>query len=876
MKKILVAILAVAMLLSICLVPAMATDAEDFDPAAKTPIVGVLVNGANWYAADLTPYLGQDNVWVEVPLDVTKLNSGIENYFSLRTNVNSVGNMTDTSVDLLATAQENASGSFVCSQPWCGDGFAMYTDRRINIQIQIDKGNGWETLSGDAEYKKDFTTVLGQFQSGDWFNAARNIVLPEFSGAVKARALVNLHVGKDITAMETFPGIDGSYAMNQMGWYFYNSPTLNVRFNGTWYGVDLQSYVEQAKQADSPLTTWVYCPIPLSAVNNNNWNYINLSSNVANGGNGSIDKVNVTMLFSDWGDGQSFGSADQYCNGGWGGYGTTVNAQLELYDGRQWVRAHDVESVYNTNGGAPVLGYFTGNSTWYNYARNIYAGGLDMTKYTGARIAVNVAIGGDVAANPALITGDIVHILNPIEETPQYTVTVTAGEGGTVSGAPTDKVFQGDKVTLTATPNTDYTFLGWYDGETLVSNSNPYEHTVTADIALTAKFLYVDPTVYYNITATAGEGGTVTGAPTDKVQEGTAINLTAVPNEGYRFIGWFDGETKVSEETAYSFSATADVVLTAKFEAIPTYTVTATATQGGTVSGAPEGAVLEGASVTLTAAANEGFKFVGWYEGETLVSADAAYTFIATKSIALEGRFVDASHKTSPDTPGAATSTADSDQAAVKVRINGFWFGTYLNDYKGDNDVWVPVYIDISKLNANAENYFNVSSNVINHGNFTDSSVDLYATFADEGHQSFLTNHQWCDSGWALYNDRNINIKLQVFDGTQWITLVPGETPCYDEHTVLGMFADDGNWYNAARNMTIGDLSGYQHARVLVHMNVGSKLEVGSDYAEESFATFLDNPAPGTGDSTPLTLLAVLMVAAAAGFVLTVANKKRA
>ena len=48
-----------------------------------------------------------------------------------------------------------------------------------------------------------------------------------------------------------------------------------------------------------------------------------------------------------------------------------------------------------------------------------------------------------------------------------------------------------------------------------------------------------------------------------------------------------------------------------------TYTVTANAETGGTVSGG--GTVLDGESITLTATADEGYTFDGWYDGDTKV-----------------------------------------------------------------------------------------------------------------------------------------------------------------------------------------------------------------------------------------------------------------
>ena len=54
-----------------------------------------------------------------------------------------------------------------------------------------------------------------------------------------------------------------------------------------------------------------------------------------------------------------------------------------------------------------------------------------------------------------------------------------------------------------------------------------------------------------------------------------------------------------------------------------TYTVTANAETGGTVSGGGE--VAEGSGITLTAAANEGYTFDGWYDGETKVCDTAEF-----------------------------------------------------------------------------------------------------------------------------------------------------------------------------------------------------------------------------------------------------------
>ncbi len=81
--------------------------------------------------------------------------------------------------------------------------------------------------------------------------------------------------------------------------------------------------------------------------------------------------------------------------------------------------------------------------------------------------------------------------------------------------------------------------------------------------------VYSQPATY-EITATANpaEGGNVTGAGT--YEEGAQVTLTATANNGYNFVNWTDATGEVSTEATYNFTATADVALTANFDAVPT------------------------------------------------------------------------------------------------------------------------------------------------------------------------------------------------------------------------------------------------------------------------------------------------------------------
>lgn len=71
----------------------------------------------------------------------------------------------------------------------------------------------------------------------------------------------------------------------------------------------------------------------------------------------------------------------------------------------------------------------------------------------------------------------------PIQITKQYTLTVSAGDGGSVSTAG-GTFSQGTQVSITAIPNDGYIFAGWTNG----SNDNPLNLTLNSDTSLTANF----------------------------------------------------------------------------------------------------------------------------------------------------------------------------------------------------------------------------------------------------------------------------------------------------------------------------------------------------------------------------------------------------
>lgn len=147
----------------------------------------------------------------------------------------------------------------------------------------------------------------------------------------------------------------------------------------------------------------------------------------------------------------------------------------------------------------------------------------------------------------------------PAQVIKQYTLSITAGDGGSVSTIG-GTFSQGTQVSITATPNVGYTFNSWSNGST----DNPITFTLNSDISLTANF---DEVInYYLLSVTYNEGGTITsslGSPiTGTYEQGTELTLTVNSYDGYQFVSWSDGETSVER----NISVQSDMELEAIFE----------------------------------------------------------------------------------------------------------------------------------------------------------------------------------------------------------------------------------------------------------------------------------------------------------------------
>jgi uncharacterized repeat protein (TIGR02543 family)/prepilin-type N-terminal cleavage/methylation domain-containing protein len=231
------------------------------------------------------------------------------------------------------------------------------------------------------------------------------------------------------------------------------------------------------------------------------------------------------------------------------------------------------------------------------YVNNGDSQTFTMTPNTGYHISSLTVDGSPVAIAPMYTFSNISasHMINVGFEINKYTLTYNAGTGGTISGVTPQTVNHGsDGTVVTAVPNTGYHFVNWSDN----GSTNPVrqDKNVTADLTTTATFA-IDT---YTITSSTGANGTISPLGATTVNYGANQSYTITPNAHYHIATVTVDGTAVAASSPYVFNnVTADHTIAVTF-AINTYTITASATSGGSISPSDTITVNEGDSQTFT------------------------------------------------------------------------------------------------------------------------------------------------------------------------------------------------------------------------------------------------------------------------------------
>lgn len=257
-------------------------------------------------------------------------------------------------------------------------------------------------------------------------------------------------------------------------------------------------------------------------------------------------------------------------------------------------------------------------------------------------------------------------------------ITVNPAEAGSVSGS--GRYAEGTAVNLYAYVNIGFRFVGWTNAAgDVLSTSTSYTHMKgSGHEQLTANYIF-DPSnpqepevpsmiMYYQLQVNTTEGGSAYGG--GRYLANQNITLNAYAEDKFDFVGWYDDATGdlLSSSSSFSYATTAKHrSITARFafnpdspgepsQPIVNRTITATATEGGTVNFSSQ-RVKPGTSMSFYANTNTGYDFIGWYKNGELYTQLSSFSYTVTDEYGqdFEARFV--FNPDSPDDPGMPSTT---------------------------------------------------------------------------------------------------------------------------------------------------------------------------------------------------------------------------
>ena len=309
-----------------------------------------------------------------------------------------------------------------------------------------------------------------------------------------------------------------------------------------------------------------------------------------------------------------------------------------------------------------------------------------------------------------------------------------------------------------------YNFLGWsYEGhDAPVANMVIPAHSI-GDYNFVAKWQGKPHVVNLN-----AAGGVVSAAKVNVVF-GNAYTIPVPTRLGYKFLGWYEGNSRFAENGTWNVDK--DVSVVAKWEAIP-YKVTYNSNGGSNVSPATKTITFD-TSYSVPNTSRTGYNFLGWFDKN-----GTKYT-------------------------GGIWKTAEN------VTLTASWsaknYTVALNSYGGQGASSMTVYYDQAytlptptKTGYKFEGWYNGSSKFSQSGTWkTDGGISLTARWTAQSYTVSFNS----DGG------KSINSMTVTYDSSYDVT-DSYRTPTRTGYTFNGWYDSNGNKYtrgtwNKPNNMTL-------------------------------------------------------------------------
>lgn len=471
---------------------------------------------------------------------------------------------------------------------------------------------------------------------------------------------------------------------------------------------------------------------------------------------------------------------------------------------------------------------------------------------------------GDFTGNtsPAVVTvNGNKTIVATFKQRRALTINVTGN--GTVSKDPNKAEYaDGDVVTLTATPQTGWSFVGWSGAATGSASSTTI--TLDADKTVTATFKQ-----NFALTVTTTGQGAVARTP-DQVNyvDGTQVTLQATAADGWEFVGWGGDLTGAVNPMTITMSGAKNVeaIFKQKFQ------LQVGILGSGTVTVDPvKPYYLDGEFVQLTAAPAAGWAFTGWsgnlsgrsnpinlqMDSNKIVTADFKPGLGLTVNMNGQG-----SVQLSPDKP----IYNNGDEVTLTATPAAGWtFTGWSGDATGTNPV-VKITMDESKtVTANFAELLTLNVTVVGEGTVTKNPDQ--ATY-DAGDQIILTATPatgWEFVGWsgdatgtvnpltvtmtsskavtATFRRLEVEVNIAVGTGEEgFVTVEPAAGPYYVGQVItLTATANDGYIFNGWTDLVMtADATGGQLDKTNpLRITLTGNLDIRANFAKVAGNVFL-------------------------------------
>lgn len=211
-----------------------------------------------------------------------------------------------------------------------------------------------------------------------------------------------------------------------------------------------------------------------------------------------------------------------------------------------------------------------------------------------------------------------------------YTITASAGNGGTISNVGSTSVNCGDDITYTITPDEGYMISDIeVDGQSIGTESSYSFTNVTSDHTISATFEIIPAGEVVIVINADTEGGSVSPTGTQTITEGEDFTFTVTPDACYEIgIVTVNGnEVSLDENNSYTIAnVTEPQSINATFNRL-SYIITASASEGGTITPSGNVEVNCGDNKEFVITANEGYEIENVVVDGQSQGAITSYTF---------------------------------------------------------------------------------------------------------------------------------------------------------------------------------------------------------------------------------------------------------